>query len=509
MPDPSPGRPPDRYRPFTERRGDRWRVRWPGPDGKLRSASRDDNGRPFTEEPAALQYGWEQLAKIGRGEWQDPRDGQIALTNWITRWYRGQDLEPHTLANYRSRIEIQILPAFGSWTLTQLEDAPEEIVAWERRLRAQGYSDATARAARARLATILGDAVRAGLIRANPATRPRNRGRKRDRKRSRSRGPEKKWATPLEALLIAERAAALSGRDDEFLLVVTIAWTGLRWAEILGLERGDVGSAIRVDWQLREFGSRFLKTPPKDSSYRPVDLPVFLAALLSEQPARRCTCPTEGGTSRCGGAGAYLFLGPGRAHLQRSRFGERYFRPAADGWYPEREGRRARAAMPVLVDVSARWPGAPLPPWPPAVMGERWQRPGVRRGYPTTPDDMPVACWLPVKRGLTVHGLRHGHKTWMDEDAIPGPLQSERLWGHTGPGIQGVYSHVSDDMRARLRATLQARWEHALEERREMHPRSPVAALDRLLTVPRTSTMGYAAPKSAPVVGLTSVRTAG
>jgi integrase len=33
--------------------------------------------------------------------------------------------------------------------------------------------------------------------------------------------------------------------------------------------------------------------------------------------------------------------------------------------------------------------------------------------------DVPLACWLPVKGGLTPHGLRHSHKTWMSEDGIP------------------------------------------------------------------------------------------
>jgi len=35
------------------------------------------------------------------------------------------------------------------------------------------------------------------------------------------------------------------------------------------------------------------------------------------------------------------------------------------------------------------------------------------------PDGTPLACWLPIKPGLTVHGLRHGHKTWMAEGRHP------------------------------------------------------------------------------------------
>jgi hypothetical protein len=47
----------------------------------------------------------------------------------------------------------------------------------------------------------------------------------------------KKWPTPLQVLLIAERAAILSGRADDFVMVTTIGWTGMRWAEVQGMQR--------------------------------------------------------------------------------------------------------------------------------------------------------------------------------------------------------------------------------------------------------------------------------
>jgi len=85
-----------------------------------------------------------------------------------------------------------------------------------------------------------------------------------------------------------------------------------------------------------------------------------------------------------------------------------------------------------------------------------------------------------VLRGLTPHGLRHGHQTWMDEDGIPDVLKTERM-GHELPGMHGVYGHVSPAMRANLRAALQERWESALRERAMLSPRSIVPALDALL----------------------------
>ena len=95
-------------------------------------------------------------------------------------------------------------------------------------------------------------------------------------------------------------------------------------------------------------------------------------------------------------------------------------------------------------------------------------------------DDTALASWLPVLPGLTPHGLRHGHQTWMDEAGIPDVLKSERM-GHEVPGMRGVYSHVSPSMRADLTAALQERWESAIRERARLSPRSIVPVLDALL----------------------------
>jgi integrase len=75
---------------------------------------------------------------------------------------------------------------------------------------------------------------------------------------------------------------------------------------------------------------------------------------------------------------------------------------------------------------------------------------------PAVPE--PTSCWLSIKPGLTTHGLRHGHKTWMAEDGIPEILSEQRL-GHEVPGMRGLYAHASDRMRAQLAAALQTRWE--------------------------------------------------
>jgi hypothetical protein len=191
----------------------------------------------------------------------------------------------------RDLIRRFLRPHWGARQLSSLTG--EEITVWENKLPAAArVSRRTARDARSLLHTILRDATaaRPPLIPFNPAVRPRNRGRRTGRRLDRS--PQRAWATPLEVLLAAERAALLTGRDDEFTMLLTIAYTGMRWGETIGLERDLLlPTLINVEWQLREIRGRFFRLPPKDDSYRsanweplvPVDLPAFLAELLTTQ----------------------------------------------------------------------------------------------------------------------------------------------------------------------------------------------------------------------------------
>lgn len=91
-----------------------------------------------------------------------------------------------------------------------------------------------------------------------------------------------------------------------------------------------------------------------------------------------------------------------------------------------------------------------------------------------------LASWLPLRPGLSPHGLRHGHQTCLDELGVRYVLQSERM-GHEVPGMRGVYTHITPRMRAELRDGLQELWEASLDERVRFAERSAVGILDDLL----------------------------
>jgi hypothetical protein len=109
-----------------------------------------------------------------------------------------------------------------------------------------------------------------------------------------------------------------------------------------------------------------------------------------------------------------LGCGPRRGHPDRSGYGERYFRPAADGWCPARKDRPAR---PVLVDASRPSPGRHLPPGQQPSL-ERCSRPSGRGVIRLISDDQTGRC--PNAGGHCRAAWRAGHRTQVGADTMPG-----------------------------------------------------------------------------------------
>ncbi|MEU8406910.1 LacI family DNA-binding transcriptional regulator [Micromonospora sp. NPDC048842] len=501
---------------YAENRGNYWRGRYKTTSGRYGTVSDATGGTVrFRTKREAERAANDEEAKVRASRLRDPAAGRITFGQYVSGWYAAQDLAASTLQNYRRHIEEHLLPAFEHAAIADI--TATDVAAWEKRERALGYAESSIKTWRATLHLILADAVEEGLRDSNPATRRRGRGKRAGR--SRNRGPEKAVTDPLGILLLAERAALLSGRDDEFTAVVLKGYTGIRWGELVGLETQYVRSTtLRVEWQLYELDTGELhRCPPKDDSHRTVDLPPWLFGLVSDHIAstqpKPCSCHglkyVFGGYRVANGAAqrpgpklvdvarragvstgtasaamnhsevvreatrvkvlaAAEDLGYVRgarssgelaAHWRRNSFATWLFHPSATGWYPKKAPQEARP-VPLLADP---WPGVP-------ARG----RNGAARAD---------SCWLPIAPGLTPHGLRHTHKTVMVGAGIPSKLMDDRM-GHEDGSVQARYSHVTQDMRQRLLVALTDLWEASLAARREMSPGSPVGALDRLLKVP-------------------------
>ena len=503
---------------FVENTGDYWRGRYWTSAGKKETV-RD----PITGKPVHFSNKRDAKRAADLAEAEDSRQAKrsrpaavnlrMTFGEYVRSWYQALDLAASSMQNYRRHIENHLLPEFeGSVFRTEITNA--DVTAWEKKERDAGYAEASIKTWRSTLHLICEDAMEEGVIDSNPATKRRGRGKRAGK--NTTRGPEKVIANTLDLILIAERAGLLSGRDDEFVGIVTKGTTGVRWGELVGLEAEYVRPGkIRVEWQLYELDTgKFVRCPPKDDSYRTVDTPDFLTGLIREHISRTKPkpCPCHGytyvfsghrpanGAAQAPGAklmdvaraagvstgtvsnvlnrpdtvplgtrekvtAAIAELGyvrggpaPGELapHWRRSGFATWIFQPAATGWYPQ---------------------AAPNPARPVPVLGEPW--PGIPargRGATTRAD----ACWLPIAQGLVPHGLRHSHKTEMDEMGIPQRLKDDRM-GHLDGSVGARYSHITAAMRQALCDGLTERWNAALHARKALAPRSPVAVLDRLL----------------------------
>ncbi|MBB5808901.1 integrase [Saccharothrix ecbatanensis] len=238
--------------------------------------------------------------------------------------------------------------------------------------------------------------------------RPRRRG-----KRHRAKSRERIWATHQQALRVADNAAALVG-PWAGILMITAAWTGARWGELTGLQRHNThldDSRIVIDpdiGALHEINGHFELGPPKTAESART---ITLPPFLIPLLRRHLDSHDH----------PHVFVTAEGEYLRRSNFSRRAMRPAADG-------NLKRTAPPVRIE--------------------------------------------PVQPGLTFHGFRHSHKTWMIADGVPEIAQAARL-GHTlEDKMQKVYSHIAAEVEHRLLNGLQDRWDKAAADSTRPEPQT-------------------------------------
>lgn len=202
---------------------------------------------------------------------------------------------------------------------------------------------------------------------------------------------ERVWAEADHVVRVAEQATLLGG-STVGLLIITAAWTGARWGELTGLQRVNThldDGVIVIDpviGALHESGSRLWLGPPKIAAS--VRTITLPPFLITLLHDHLQTSDEQA-----------VFPGPRGGWLRRSNVYRRAVRPAADG-------------------------------------NLQIANPRIRV--------------LPVRPGLTFHGLRHSHKTWLIGDGMPEIAQGRRLGHHLPNRVVETYSHVAADLNERL-----------------------------------------------------------
>jgi len=244
----------------------RWQARY-------RDAAGNRYGAPSTFATKGDAHRWLSAAEtdMSRGDWYDPRLGDLGFGEWAERWMatKAPTLGPATRDLYGYLLRKHVVPRFGAMAVGRITAA--EVQAWLADLHRTSLSPNTVAKAYRCLSGAMDGAVDAGLIARSPCTL---------RGAGTERHAEMRIATPEQ---VAELAAAAGPRWEA--LVFTAAYTGLRWGELAGLRRRDVDlerKLVTVSRKLAEVNGQLSFGPPKTAAgKRTIGMPSFVARSLA------------------------------------------------------------------------------------------------------------------------------------------------------------------------------------------------------------------------------------
>ncbi|MEM9611664.1 MAG: tyrosine-type recombinase/integrase [Actinomycetota bacterium] len=279
----------------------RWDVRLRYPDGRQYS-------KTFRSKREAERYRATELADRARGNWLDPKAGEITFAAWAAEWLSAMEhsWRPRTAEKHRMAMEVHWKPRFGHQTVASM--SPRLIQAAVNNM-ADTYAPSSVRTFYGTLRTAMKHAVERDLIGRSPCRAIRL---------PADRADDRRVIEPHELHRLADAMA------DRWRCTVYLAGVlGLRYGEVAALRVSDVdlveGGELRVRRTLTEVGQRVEFAAPKSSaSARTLVLPGPMADELAAH------------VELLGLVGDELFFADVNGQpIRRSRFRRRIFRPAA------------------------------------------------------------------------------------------------------------------------------------------------------------------------------------
>ena len=252
-----------------------------------------------------------------RGQWIDPADGMVTLTNYAKRWSAGKTkLEARTTELYEEQLRLHILPYLGSISLKAI--SPGHVREWNSQLlkESQLSPNSVAKCYRL-LKSILNTAVEDELILRNPCT-------------IKNGGREQYVERPIPSTSEVFALAAEVGLDRR-LLILLAAYAGLRIGELLALKRRHVDllhTRIMVNEATVELahGELLTKEPKSKAGVRTLHI---APSIMDEVESHL-------GTYVEGHHDAYLFTGSKGGQLRRAV------------WFREWSAARAAIGLPQM-----------------------------------------------------------------------------------------------------------------------------------------------------------------
>ncbi|NIL59163.1 tyrosine-type recombinase/integrase [Salinispora arenicola] len=285
-----------RFGNIRKRESGRYQARYPGPDGRMRSAP-----QTFARKPEAEKYLLLVEAQMMRGEWIDPERGKIRLRDYAERWIAERpNLRPRTVHLYRWTLSRHITPHLGDMPLNRI-DTPM-VREWRAQLLAEGVSVTMAAKAYRLLRAVLMTAVKEDeLIRANPC---------------RVVGADQEKPAERPVLTVPQIFALAEQMPERFRALILITTFGcLRWGEVVALQRCDVdlsAGTVQVRQAFVEHrGTGLILGPPKSrAGARTVALPKVALPVLKQHMSSHVGEAPE----------AFVFTGESGRNLWRGNF---------------------------------------------------------------------------------------------------------------------------------------------------------------------------------------------
>ena len=128
----------------------RFQARYPRPGGELIPGP-----HTFSTRREAERFLSNMQSEQQRGEWVDPSESKVLVTDYATEWLNGRNLRPSTATRYQGLLLRHIMPTFGALELGDV--TTRAIRTWNADIRAV-HPDTAAQAYRL-LATIYNTAV--------------------------------------------------------------------------------------------------------------------------------------------------------------------------------------------------------------------------------------------------------------------------------------------------------------------------------------------------------------
>jgi integrase len=245
----------------------RWRVRWRNTDGQPRSEN-------YNRKKAAEERKRQIEHQLDTGQYVNPHDGKTILNDYVDGWWGTKvALKPKTEDSYRGLLRREIEPVFGKTQINRIDS--HAIEQWLIDMHTNGASTSRIRQSYNLLHQILDHATRHRIIARNPAqgikppgTQPK-------------RIPRAIKKTQLDRLINTVP-------DRYQTLIATLGYTGLRWAEAIGLQRRHINMGrkqLHIESTLSEVNGHFHRVAPKTNEERIVLLPGFLVDMLAAHMA--------------------------------------------------------------------------------------------------------------------------------------------------------------------------------------------------------------------------------